>query len=120
MLRSLGFGPLRRSRLSIIGAWGRSGSILTFLRFLLRLVIYSSHDLSPNPEIKPYRYLCTYRRKVLCAWADVSVATCPSRAMFWLPGVAIWSKIFEILLGAVDIYVLGEPESRNKTLLLHF
>ena len=49
-------------------------------------MIYSSRHVSPNPEIKPHRYLGTYPIKVRCAWTEVSVDTCPSRASVMAPG----------------------------------
>ena len=49
-------------------------------------MVSSSHHVSTNPEIKPYRYLGTHTSKDPKAWTEVSTGTCPPTAPITAPG----------------------------------
>ena len=108
MLRSLGFGPLRRSRARFLLP---GVAIWTDFEFFQNLVkagdIYHSTTI-PDYCDGPYIHLGVYVNEVPSAWTEVWSGSYRSRARFWLPGVAIWAdfEIFEILGGAGNIYNL--------------
>ena len=73
-------GPQRRLlRLQGVAIW-------EVFEFLGGLVIYHSHHVNTNPEIKPYRYLCTYPSKDSSAWTEVWSIAWPSKASIIAPG----------------------------------
>ena len=74
------------------------------LRF--QLVTSNSRQLNSNPDKESHLLSGVYAKKVLSAWAEVSIATWPSTERFWLPGGSRSGQIFEflaILVGAGDI-----------------
>ena len=81
---------------------GRSGQILTFLRFWARLVISNDHHLYPICNTLPFRYTLTPLNKLPRSWLKVGEATCRSRASIMAPGGSFWA----------DCGVF--PSSRNK------
>ena len=53
-------------------------------------MIYSSHHIDTNLEVKPYRYLVIYER-ILALGPRFGLVLGPQRHQVRLPGVAIWA-----------------------------
>ena len=73
------------------------------LRF--RLVTSNSRQLNSNPDKESHLLSGVYAKKVLSAWAEVSIATWPSMASIMAPRGSQSGQIFEILGGADDIII---------------
>ena len=60
-------------------------AIWKVFEFLGELVIYNSHHMNTNPEIKSYCRFCTYPNKDSSAWTEVWSGAWSSRASIMAP-----------------------------------
>ena len=72
---------------------------------LVGVVDINNSTSTPKHCDEPYGDLDMYAKKVLSAWAEVSIATWPSMASIMAPRGSQSGQIFEILGGADDIII---------------
>ena len=80
MIRSLGFGPFRRSRSRFWFPGGRDLADFEIFELLGRLVTYSSYQVKTTTWINLYRYLGIYAKKDSSDWTEVWSGARPSTA----------------------------------------
>ena len=103
MLGLLEFGPIRRSRSSIMGLGGRSGQIFEIFEVLGGAGDINNSISMANHCNGPYIRLLPCVNKVISAWTEVWSGSYRSSKRFWFPEVVLgrFSRLLRFWAGLV-------------------